>query len=405
MKVAYLVNQYPKISHTFIRREILALERIGFSIPRISVRGWDAELVDPTDKSERSKTFYVLQHGAFALAAATARQFIANPRSFFSALRAAKTMMSRAREKRWVHVIYLMEACAIARYCARERVEHIHAHFGTNSAEVAMLAGHLTRIPFSFTVHGPDEFDRPEALGLGLKVAAASFVAAISSFTRSQLLRWSAIEDWSKVKVVRCGIEGLFDAQVDPIADDCHQFVCVARLGPQKGQLLLVEAVAKLAKTHPGIRLVFVGDGELRQLLESSIAGHGLTDKVKILGWQGERQVAEQIVASRALVLSSFAEGLPVVLMEAMALGRPVLTTSVAGIPELVRHGIDGWVYPPGSVDAIVENMRMCLDTPAHELTRMGEKARERCRSMHNIDDIVGGLAQAFRSPAVGAPR
>jgi colanic acid/amylovoran biosynthesis glycosyltransferase len=279
-------------------------------------------------------------------------------------------------------------------------VQHVHAHFGTNSAEVAMLVHVLCGVPYSFTVHGPDEFDKPEFIGLGEKVRRSAFVAAVSSFGRSQILRWVEQEHWHKVKVVHCGLERAFHEVPAAITPDRSRLVCVGRLCGQKGQLMLVEAAGRMARDGTNFELVLAGDGEMRAQIEAEIARQGLGSQVRITGWIASTRVREEILAAKALVLPSFAEGLPVVVMEAMALRRPVLTTYVAGIPELVVHGENGWLFPAGAVDELVAAMKACLGTSSADLSRMGDLARERVLARHDIDTEAARLAGLFRDSA-----
>ena len=174
MRIAYLINQYPKTSHTFIRREILALERTGFEIMRISLRGWDSDLVDPFDELERSKTRYVLRDGALSLILALLRTALFLPRPFAQALALTLRMGWRSERPLPIHLVYLAEACQIRLWLRKEQIEHLHAHFGTNSAEVAMLVNLLGGPPWSFTVHGPEEFDKPRFIGLPEKIRRSS---------------------------------------------------------------------------------------------------------------------------------------------------------------------------------------------------------------------------------------
>ena len=210
MRIAYLVNQYPKVSHTFIRREIQALERCGFDVTRISLRGWDAELFDKEDQTERAHTRYVLQAGAVALAIAMLRVAFKRPAAFARALSLAWKMSRRAERPLPVHLIYFAEACQIQLWLQAADIQHLHAHFGTNSAEVAMLVQALGGPPWSFTVHGPEEFDKAPLIGLSEKIRRCSFVVAVSSFGRSQLFRMVEHSYWHKVKVVHCGLEPTF---------------------------------------------------------------------------------------------------------------------------------------------------------------------------------------------------
>lgn len=403
MRVAYLVNQYPKVSHTFIRREIAALERRDVPVLRFALRGWDAAVTDAEDEAERSRTCYLLQRGVWPLLAATLSVAFAAPGRWASAL-ALAWRMSRRADRPWpYHLIYLAEACMLCRELQRAGgVTQLHAHFGTNAAEVAMLASALGGPPFSFTVHGPEEFDKPEFLGLGEKIRRANAVVAISSFGRSQLWRWAAAVDWPKVTVVHCGLESTFFGDAAAAFTGARRLVCVGRLCEQKGQLLLVEAAARLAAEGEVFELVLAGDGEMRPQVEAAIARHGLQARVRITGWISSAQVRDELAAARALVLPSFAEGLPVVIMEALAIGRPVLSTYVAGIPELVRDGIEGWLFEAGSAEAAARAMRACLAAPDEALRRMGASGRQRVQERHDVDTEAARLLDTWRAAVVG---
>lgn len=400
MRIAYFINQYPKVSHSFIRREILALERQGVVIQRIALRGWDGELQDAEDLAERDKTQYVLQAGLKGLLKPLWQVLRAEPRRFAAALRLSLRLGLRGDRPLPYHLVYLAEACCVVQWLQAFGAEHVHAHFGTNSAEVVMLANALGGPPYSFTVHGPEEFDKPQFLHMGEKVRRSAFVAAVSSYGRSQLYRWVAHEHWAKVKVVHCGLEPAFH-QVAPVpAPAAPRLVCVGRLCEQKGQLLLLKAAQQLAGQGIDFELVLAGDGEMRAQIETLIARYGLQAQVRITGWISSAQVRDEILAARALVLPSFAEGLPVVIMEAMALRRPVLTTFVAGIPELVRPGENGWLFPAGAVDELAGAMADCLAQPAEVLQRMGEAARQRVLERHDIDREAAKLAHHFKALA-----
>ena len=408
MHIAYLVNQYPKVSHTFIRREILALERRGLRVTRYALRGWDEAVVDARDTRERSVTRYLLQGGATALLAAVAATALGRPRRFARALALAFRMGRRADRPLPVHLVYLAEACLLARWMGKAGVTHLHAHFGTNPAEIAMLAAGLVALPWSFTVHGPEEFDKPAFIGLGEKIVRSTFVAAISSFGRSQLFRSVDHGHWDKVEVVHCGLDAESFVTGDTAGPGSgvasSRLVCVGRLCEQKGQLLLVEAASRLAASGIPFELVLAGDGEMRPELEAAIARADLGERITITGWIDSDAVREHILASRALVLPSFAEGLPVAIMEAMAAGRPVVSTYVAGIPELLVPKIHGWLAPAGNVDALVEAMADCLRASPEVIARMGAAARDRVAERHDIDTEAGKLAYLFsRPPAASA--
>jgi exopolysaccharide biosynthesis WecB/TagA/CpsF family protein len=397
-RIAYLVNQYPKVSHSFIRREILALEQQGFDVQRLALRGWDATLVDDEDVAERKRTRYVLQGGVLSLLIASLRTLVTSPARYLSALRLAAQMGWRAARPLPYHLIYLAEACRMLPWLKSFGATHVHAHFGTNSAEILMLAHALGGPPYSFTVHGADEVDDAGRLGFGEKARRAAFLVAVSSYGRSQLFRWIRRTDWDKVRVVRCGLDSRF-YDVAPLCPPTGpRLVCVGRICAEKGQLLLIDAVRQLTQRGVRLELVLVGDGEMRGEVEALIARYQLGGTVRMAGWLSSDAVRAEILAARALVLPSFIEGLPVVLMEAMALRRPVLTTYVAGIPELVRSGQDGWLIPAGDVDALAAAIADCLARSPEELRIMGDSARARALERHSIESETAKLAELFRS-------
>lgn len=397
MHIAYLINQYPKVSHSFIRREILALERQGVRVQRIALRGWEGDLVDAEDFSERERTRYVLRDGLGGLLRSMTKMALASPARFFAGMKLAFRMSRRSDKSLPYHLIYFAEGCRIAEWLRDEGIAHLHAHFGTNSAEVAMLAAEVGGFRYSLTIHGSEEFDKPEFIGLGEKIRRASFVAAVTSYCRSQLYRAVEHSHWGKVHVVHCGVEHAFHGNAEQALSTRPRFVCVGRLCEQKAQQLLVEAVALLARKGTDVELVLAGDGEMRGEVMTMIARHNLHDRVRITGWISGEQVRQELLEARALVMASFAEGLPVVIMEAMSLRRPVLTTWITGIPELVREGESGWLYPPGSVEELAAAMERCLATPDDELLRMGERARVRVLERHDSDREAGKMVTLFR--------
>lgn len=403
LRVAYLVNQYPKVSHSFIRREIHALEGQGIEVERFALRGWSDKLVDVADLNEREHTRYLLRDGVPGLLWSGLQQMLRNPGRFWHALRLAWRMGRRSDRSLLMHLVCLAEACRLVPWLEQSGIQHLHAHFGTNSAEVAMLAHVLCDVPYSFTVHGPEEFDKPEFIGLQEKVAHAAFVVAISAYGRSQLLRWAGQGDWDKIRVVHCGLERAFHNVELPQPPQAPRLVCVGRLCPQKGQLLLIEAAAALRREGVDFELVLAGDGELRAPIEQAIMRHGLQHQVRITGWISSEQVRAELLSARALVLPSFAEGLPVVVMEAMALRRPVLTTFIAGIPELVVAGENGWLFAAGALDDLVAAMLECLEMPSERLALMGDRARQRALLRHDIEREAARLASHFHEAVLSS--
>lgn len=398
VRIAYLVNQYPKVSHSFIRREIQALERRGLLVDRYAVRGWDAELVDPDDRVELKHTHFLLEGGLLPLALATVRTLVKQPAAFLAGLRLALRRARRSDRAIHYHLAYLAQACLLLERLRATPVAHLHAHFGTNSAEIALLTRLLGGPAYSFTAHGTEEIDRGLALGLDEKVSHAAFAVAVSDFTRSQLFRYVKAADWSKIAVVHCGLEQSFYGGDTPPVSSPDRLVCVGRISAEKGHLILIEALARAVQAGRNCRVVLVGDGEMRSLVERRAAELGMADRVEITGWVSSGRVREEILAARALVLPSFLEGLPVVLMEAMALRRPVIASGVAGIPELVLGHQTGWLVPPGNVASLTSAIIECIDMPDIELRRMAEAAYARVIDRHAIDREAAKLAWLFSS-------
>ncbi len=409
MKIAYLTNQYPKVSHSFVRREIAALEAdaVGagdgskFEILRYSIRRVDEAIVDPADQREQDLTHYVLDHWPLGLVWATLVFKLTHPIKYF---KAAMTMfrLGRASDRGVMrHVIYLMEACWLARRFQAEGIEHVHVHFGTNPASVMLLVHQLTGVDYSITCHGPEEFDKPLEACLQEKIENAKFVVGVSSFGRSQLYRRCGYEHWPRVHVLHCGVgDDYLKADLTAIPER-RNLVCLGRICEQKGQLLLIRAAANLAAEGCDFHLTFVGDGEMRPELERLIDEFKMTDRVTITGWQSGEEVRQAMLDCRAMVLPSFAEGLPVAIMEALALGRPVISTYIAGIPELVDQAC-GWMVPAGSVEDLTDAMRGCLAASDATLAEMGRCGAERVGRRHSVNHQASRLAAMIRGEVPG---
>ena len=395
MKVAYLINQYPAVSHSFIRREIKALESQEIKVFRFSIRS-SAELIDRADLLELEKTKFVLGVSIVGLLLALLRTVITRPKRFLDAILLAIKIGWHKDRGILIHLAYLAEACVLLGWVEDADIDHIHAHFAFNPTAVAMLCHVLGDIPYSFTVHGPESIDRAVILSLEEKIKRASFVVAISDYCRSQLYRWCDRAYWSKIHIVHCGLDRPFlERQITPVPET-SQLVCVGRLNEQKGHLILLEAARELVKERVNFKLVLVGDGELRSQIEALITKYSLQDRVTITGWADNNQVRQHLIDSRAMVLPSFAEGLPVVIMEALALGRPVVSTYIAGIPELVDPNC-GWLVPSGSVAELAQAMRQVLKLPVEKLSQMGQVGAEKASIGHDVAIEARKLATLFQ--------
>lgn len=400
MRLAYLTSYYGRASDSFLRDEIAALRELGHEVATFSIRRpGPAEVVDESIRREQEATDYILPGGAGRLLAASARMAARRPGRWLAAKALAWRLGTPGWKGRLWPWAYLMEAAYLAGRIEALGIEHLHNHIGEGSAAVAMLAAHLSGVPFSLTIHGPGEFDIPTLLRLDEKIGRAKFAVAVSEYGRSQLYRWSRPGDWPRIHIVRCGVNPAFlDRGPVPIAD-APRLVFVGRLAEQKGPLVLVEAAARLAREGLAFELVLVGDGPMRGLIEEWVAREGLGDRVRLAGWMGGEGVRAEIAAARALVLPSFAEGLPVVLMEALALGRPAISTYVAGIPELVEPGVCGWLVPAGAVGPLADAMRAALAMPAGQLAALGRAGAARVAARHDVRKEAARLAALFAAP------
>lgn len=397
LHVAYLINLYPAGSHTFVRREIQALERLGVVVQRIALRGWQGQLADLQDRSERELTRYVLAGGAAGLGVALVMNMLRAPRLMWHAAKLAWHMAADS-ERPWpVHLVYLAEACVVRRWAAQAKVTHLHAHFATNSAEVAMLVNALGGPPYSFTAHGSDIMDRPAQAGLPLTVGHAAFVVAVCSFGRSQIFKWVPHTLWDRVQVVRCGLQPGYGSDSPSATQQRRCLLCIGRLSKEKGQLLLVYAAKLLVDAGVDFEIVLAGDGPMRGEVEALTTRLQLSGRIRITGWLDAAGIEQQLHLARVLVVPSLSEGLPVAIMEAMAAGRPVIAPYLAGIPELVQGDRNGWLFPAGDAAALALAMRACLLTGDDELRRMTESARIDVWSAHNVDTEAGKLADLFR--------
>ncbi len=396
MKVLYLVNQYPKNSHTFVRREILAVESQGIDVLRVSIRPADADYVEPADQEESKKTIFLLQRGAFSLLGPLLKMLFRHPLRFFRGLRQSLRLARGAEKSLGYHLAYFAEACALYAICEREKIDHVHAHFSTNPPLVCMILQAMGGPGYSFTAHGSEEYYRALSLKLGEKVAAARFVAAISHFGRSQLQLFAPPQTHSRIHIIHCGLDPSF-FQLKCTPPQGNRFLFVGRLCQEKQPLILLQAAAILAERGEDFHLDIIGDGTLKKDVEQFVQEHRLQNCVSLHGTVDGQRVKELLHQCRAFVLPSCAEGLPVVIMEAMALHRPVISTFIAAIPELVRDGVEGWLVPTGDALAFANAIAKALHASAEELQLMADAAALRAKERHHIEESAQRLATLFK--------
>ena len=368
-KLAYLTGEYPRASDTFIQREVANLRDLGHEVLTCSIRTTGAEhLVGPEQRAEHARTFKVLD--AVKNPATTLKahlRWIKTPGRYGSTLKLAWQTAPKGIKGRLYNLIYFLEAGILAAKLADENVTHLHNHIAKASCTVAMLAGALSGIRWSFTIHGPDIFFEPHHWRIDEKAARAAFVSCISHFCRAQLMCFADAKHWDRFHIVHCGVD---PSRYAPNTDRTDlRALFVGRLAGVKGVPILIDAIAQLADTYPNLTLRLVGDGPDRKALETEVMQRGLNDRIVFLGYKSQAEVAEELAQTDVFVLPSFAEGVPVVLMEAMASQVPVLTTRIAGVPELVEDGISGRLVPPGDTAAFTAALDAMLSDPDRRTT------------------------------------
>ncbi len=394
--IAYLTGEYPRATDTFIQREIMALRNQGMGVETCSVRKTGAEHhVGPEQQAEFKNTFYVLAaaKSPLRLVRCHIKALVQAPGRYFSALRLALGTRPAGLKGLVYQLFYFAEAAVLADHLQRRNVRHLHNHIATATCTVAMLTSKISGIPFSFTIHGPDIFFEPKHWRIDAKIQEASFVACISDFCRSQCMIFSDQQYWNKLQIVHCGIDPQKYLTRDTRAEPGPHLVFVGRLAGVKGVPVLLDALAELSQEIPGLRVTLIGDGPERADLEQRAKVLGLGSVVTFAGYKSQAAVAATLAQSDLLVLPSFAEGVPVTLMEAMASGLPVLATRVGGISELVEDGISGFLVPPGNSEALTSRLRDLL-TDTELRKHMGEAGRKKVSADFNQEIEANRLKQ-----------
>ncbi|SHJ02978.1 glycosyltransferase [Wenxinia saemankumensis] len=394
--VSYLTGEFPRASDTFIQREIAGLEAAGFDIRPCSVRRTGAEhLTGPEQRDLQARTFHVLEA---AKRPAALRAHLAAMRAgrWGRTLRLAWSVSARGLRGRLYGLIYFHEAIVLAAHLRAIGAVHLHNHIAKSSGTVAMLAGEASGIPHSFTLHGPDIFFAPEHWRLDAKIARAAFVACISRFARAQAMLWSDSAHWDRLHIVHCGVDPARYAGAAEGAGTRALFV--GRLSAVKGVPVLFDALERT----PGVTLTLIGDGPDRPALEAAARARNLP--VTFLGYRSQAEVAEALAAHDMLVLPSFAEGVPVVLMEALAAGRAAIATNVGGVSELIVEGETGLLIPPGDAGALAAAMRRVAGDAALR-NHLAQAGRRKVKAEFDAAAEALRLGAHFVACHAGLPR
>ncbi|MGA7258736.1 MAG: glycosyltransferase family 4 protein [Terracidiphilus sp.] len=400
LRIAYLLSRYPAVSHSFFLNEILQLRNLGFDIEVASINPPDREekALARVELSESRKAYYIKSASYAKSFGIILKILLLRPGVFFRGLIFAMRLGGWNLRAKLFSLFYFAEALLLGDWMARRGRTHLHVHFSTAVATVGLLTSVAWEISYSLSVHGPDEFYDVREFSLAQKVAHAKFVFCISDFCRSQLMHVSSPQHWEKFEVIRLGVDPVLFApssEVEKKADGFIEVVCVGRLVSAKGQFVLVRAIVDLLEQGYMLRLKFVGDGEDRQQLESYVDDRALSAVVEFKGALNHEETRRILESADLFVLASFAEGLPVALMEAMAMEIPCISTYIAGIPELIRDGIDGLLVPASSQEELVCAMKLLIDNP--QLRRkLGVAGRKRVLARHDLATNTLALAAAL---------
>ncbi len=367
-RIAYLLHQFPRATDTFIKREIRSLQSFGTSILVISV--WRPHESDTTPDSiaEWEKdTVFVLPKSILALLFSVCRSAITSPMRFWAAFHLALCTAKPGIRGLVYQFFYFVEAILVADVLVQHSIDHVHNHLGDQSGTVTMLAARRADIGYSISFHGPHIFWEGKYAAIKEKMGAAQFVRAISYFCRSQLMLFAGSDDADRIKIIHCGLNIDRYAFRSP-RKEVKRLFCASRLAPEKGLKILVGALKILRDQGHDLELRLAGDGPSRSDLAAFAAHLGLSDKVRFLGYLPEAGVISELQAADLFVLSSFAEGLPVSAMEAMAVGVPVVATNIAGMSELIADGKSGLLVRPSDAKAMAEAITTMIGD--HEFRR-----------------------------------
>ena len=393
-KVFYLAGQFPAINHGYLLAEIQGLRENGIEVVVASISPPDrpSEQLSPGEKEEAARTFYVKAVPLARAGIIHLAEFLRNPLGCWRGMAFALKLAHGNPRRSVFHLAYFAEAVLVGREMRLHGVSHVMANF---SATVAMIAARIFPITMSFTVHGFGELYDPVGTFLDERISGSIFVRSVSRYGRGQLMLACPRSQWPKLLYFPLGID---PARFVPAArrslGSPPRLLCVGRLAPEKGQGLLLEAVAALRARGCAAHLRFAGDGPDRAWLESRAAELGVSSSVDFAGWVAPDQLRALYEETDLFVLPSLAEGIPIVLMEAMAMQIPCVAPRIAGIPELIEDGVDGLLYAVADVEDLTRKIRALIDSP--ELcAQIGLRARARVEREYDMTANTARFAAA----------
>jgi colanic acid/amylovoran biosynthesis glycosyltransferase len=376
-RLLYLIGQFPAINHGYLLAEVRHLRTLGIDVRVASVSPADRppEELSEVEREESARTFYIKSLPAAKIPLLVLTEFLLHPLRFLSGLFFSLKLAGIKPASIAYHLAYFSEAVVVGRYMRQCGVTHVHASF---SATVALIVTHVFPVTMSFGVYGFGELHNPSQTHLAERIQGAVFVRSISRFGRGQLMVSCERDEWSKLVYVPLGIDA---AEFAPLParnpSPPPNILCVGRLAPEKGQSLLLEAMAALNASGFPLHLTLVGDGPDRNFLERRAAELGIGGRVEFAGWIDEARLMGLYASTDVFVLPSLAEGIPMVLIEAMAMQIPCVAPCIAGIPELIESGVHGMLYSVADVNELSSQLRTLLQSP-DLMERIGRQARVR---------------------------
>ncbi len=398
-RLAYLISQYPAISHTFILREIRTLRELGFDISVTSVNSPDRDTEQLTDieQEEVANTYYIKPDGIIGASKAHFYTIFTQPLNYISGLFFALRLGKFDLKKILYNLFYFVEAVMIGQWMRKNKLSHLHVHFGMEAATVGLITKRTFPITFSFTMHGPRDFYDIYGCYLTQKVLDANFICCITNFANSQLMMLSPPTCWDKLEVSPLGVNpNIFTPNQFRQYPEPFEILCVGRLVPDKGQFILIEAITHLVAKGYKLRLCLVGNGPDRSTLETEVKQRGLTKQIVFAGAVNQDQIIQFYANTDIFVLASFAEGLPVVLMEAMAMEIPCVTTNITGIPELIEHRVNGLLVAPSDIDGLAVAIAELMDKPDFR-QQLSIAAGQKVKKDYELQQNTKRLANIFK--------
>jgi len=398
ISLAYLTSTYPTLSMSFFLREVIELRAMGIRIDVASVNMPDrpAEQLTVEEAIEAKNAYHLKKHGLKGAIIANGKTLLTNFGGYCRGVRMVFRLGGLDLKRLFYHLMYFLEALMVGIWMKQKRLHHVHVHLGSQAATVGLYVRTIFGVGFSITVHGPDEFYDAKGQHLTEKIAAADFICCISFFCRSQLMKFSPYAHWHKLIVSRLGVNTA-EFWPKPLrhAPEPFSILCVGRLVPAKGQHQLIDAVKRLAGQGRRVRLHLVGGGPDDVSLRQRVSQFEDPGTVVFEGPVNHDRIRTLYDAADLFCIPSFGEGIPIVLMEAMASGIPCVTTQIAGIPELIRSGIDGLLVAPSDLDGLTDALATLMDEQALR-DRLSKNGRQRVLEHYDLRRNVQQLAAIF---------